>query len=186
MRSDPRLTLLGAYLLAACQPLPGEVVGTYSVTMMLEENSCGLAAVHPLDGKKYSVELRDDDELAYWRIPGQTPIQGKYEAPDFSFEYASVVATGMNDAGMATCRLVQSELLTGRVALSAAGVQEVDLDAGSDAARDENIVLLGEHELTISQQPGGDCSEALPPKGAFEKLPCVVRYGLSGVKRKPL
>lgn len=179
--------LIGACLLTACQPLPGEVVGTYKVTMELEENSCGNAAVYPLDGNKYSVELREDDKHAYWRIPGQTPIEGSYDEPSFEFEYGSVVATAMADGGTRGCRLVQTELLTGRVALSDAGVQDVDLDAGESADDDRTgVMLVGQHELNISPEPGGDCSEALPPKGAFEKLPCRLRYQLRGVKRKPL
>jgi len=180
------LALASAALLTACRPLPGEVVGTYAVTMALEENTCGIAAVHPLDGRKYSVELRDDDDHAYWRIPGQTPIQGSYDAPRFAFEYASVVASSAPDSGTPNCRLLQSEVLSGQVAQGDAGVQVVDLDAGEadDESRDESLMLVGDHKLTITTS--GDCSEALQPAGAFEKLPCVVRYALSGVKRKPL
>jgi hypothetical protein len=187
MRIKPRY-LLGICSLAACQPLPGEVVGTYAVTMELEENTCGNAAVHPLDGNKYSVELREDDEHAYWRIPSQTPIEGSYNAPRFEFELESLVASSVPDGGTLPCRLIQTELLTGRVALSDAGVTDVDLDAGEseEDERGKGLMLLGKHELNISAEPGGDCSEALPPKGAFQKLPCVLRYQLRGVNRKPL
>ena len=66
------LVLLGS----GCSELPGENLGTYKVTMKLEDNNCGPSAVHSLDKRRYSVQLRSDERFGYWRIAGQTPIQG--------------------------------------------------------------------------------------------------------------
>ena len=215
-----------------CSELPGETLGTYKVTMTLKENTCGQAAVFSLDKKRYSVELRSDDKHAYWRIPGQTPIQGRYEEPEFEFQFRSVVASAGPDAGPNGCRLVQVDEVTGSLitrdddkdkddekdaesdAPEDAGdeldagadepdadeedasedeEQEDELDASdTDAASDAGLrgdagtTLEGEHAMTISAEPGTDCSRvALVPAGAFERLPCKLRYKLLGVPTKP-
>lgn len=182
----------------ACAPLPGEVVGTFQVTMTLAENSCGPTAVNLLDGKRYAVELRKDGKEAFWRIPGQTPLSGKYEEPNFTFEYSAVVAQDSNDAGTGGCRLVQTELLKGTITVAGAdaslpadaGTEDAGEDAGVEVTADEEATgtreLIAEHTMTISAQSGSDCAHALSPQGAFAKLPCTLRYELKGSPRKPL
>jgi hypothetical protein len=204
---------------AACSNLPGEALGTYKVTMALEENSCGANAIHSLDGKRYAVQVRSEGTHAYWRIPGQPPVQGKYAAPKFAFEFGAVVASSGPDSGPHGCRLTQLDQLTGSVlypadqhVLDGGGDDEV-MDAGTDeddtegqseeeAPDDESddekasgaldagalpsTGLVGEHLMTIAAQPGTDCQhDALMPNGAFERLPCSVRYKLIGVPTKP-
>jgi hypothetical protein len=171
-----KATLLSTCL-AGCGELPGEVVGTYRITMTLEDNTCGPHAVYRLDTKKYSAQLRSEDGRGYWRVPGQTPLLGKYEAPEFRFEFRSLVARSDADAGPMGCRLVQSEVLEGRVTLAAENQDE-------KPAAEETADIEGEHALTISGEPGSDCTSALAPAGAFEKLPCVVRYSLQGERIK--
>jgi hypothetical protein len=217
----PFLALLALSTLA-CGELPGEVVGTYRITMKLEENTCGAGAVNLLDGHRYAVELRSDDEYGYWRVPEQPPLRGSYEPPDFHFQNSGVVAYEGGDAGPRPCALQQVDLLTGQLtklpdagsedaAESAededdqeldagadeldTGVDELDagngkdkddeLDAGDAAAENPKIVLLGKHVFTVSAVGGTDCSPALPPRGRFDKLPCTLRYAISGVKIKP-
>jgi hypothetical protein len=174
--------------------------------MALEENSCGASAVNSLDKQRYSVEVRSDEHFGYWRIAGQTPIQGSYDAPDFAFEFSSIVASAGPDAGPNGCRLQQLDQVHGSLMLpDDAGVDagapdandgvdaEIDapiIDAGTkatsgDAGADATAALEGEHLMTISAAPGTDCRRAaLPPEGPFERLPCVVRYSLRGVPIK--
>lgn len=207
------LALFGATALA-CGELPGEVVGTYRITMTLEDNSCGAGAVNLLDGHRYSVELRADTKQGYWHVPGQPPLKGDYDSPEFRFENSSIVANEGPDAGPRGCSLRQVDRLTGKViALPDAGTEaedaevdaEVDdedasekntkkLDAGVDAEADEDddagadeedLALRGEHTFTISAASGSTCSSALAPVGPFEKLPCTVRYAVRGVSIKP-
>lgn len=200
------LALLGT----ACSELPGEVLGTYKVTMTLEENTCGAGAVFTLDQRRYSVELRSDEHHGYWRIAGKTPIQGRYDAPDFAFEFSSIVANEGPDAGPNACRLQQHDTVTGKLRLDArdaggdAGSDDAEtldaavdddypyddtIDAGKsgdkDAGTDANAELVGEHVMTISGATGTDCrTAAFAPNGPFERLPCVVRYSLRGVPTK--
>lgn len=196
----------------ACSELPGEVLGTYKVTMKLEDNTCGASAVYSLDGRRYSVELRSDEHFGYWRIASKTPIQGSYDAPDFAFEFSSIVANSGPDAGPNGCRLQQHDEVTGYLVLNArdggaadAGSSddaetvdaetedaEVDeaLDAGKSSPKDAGSAdagpaLVGEHTMTITSAAGTDCrQDALSPKGPFERLPCTVRYSLRGVPTK--
>jgi hypothetical protein len=163
----------------ACGELPGEVVGTYRIRMTLEENSCGPHAVYRLDDKPYSAQLRSEGTRGYWRVPGQTPLRGKYDAPEFHFEYTSIVAQGDPDAGPRRCRLLQSERLTGSVTL-----EDGEADAGVESDGGAPAAIEGEHELDISAEPGSECETALAPKGAFEELPCKVRYTLRGAPTK--
>ena len=181
------LAALLALVAPACSELPGEILGTYKVTMALEENGCGAGAVFSLDKKRYAVELRAEAERGYWRIPGQTPIQGRYEAPDFAFEFHAVVATAGPDAGPNGCRLVQLDQVSGSLlspdhetAHDAGEETDAEDDAEDDAeveaeddaeasedepaqaadagvALDAGTVLEGEHLMTISAEPGTDC-----------------------------
>ncbi len=211
-RRGRKLALLGPALLLvlACGELPGTEVGTYRVTMKLEENTCGESAVHLLDGHRYSAQLRSDEKHGYWRIPGQPPLEGSYDAPSFSFESTGVVANEGPDAGPRGCSLRQRDRLTGELTrLPDAGSDESsdaseqedepsepldggdELDAGltGDAqvdrdAADDDSALRGEHVFTISAVAGNDCRAALAPKGAFERLPCTVRYAIRGVPIK--
>lgn len=174
-----------ALITMACEPLPGSVVGTFTVTMSLDQNACGERAVHSLDGSRYSAELRTDEHDAYWRIPAQTPLRGRVEAPDYRFDYAAVVAADTPDGGPG-CRLVQTEVLRVQVDNVAAGP-----DAGSPAApppttdTDERPTLRGEHVFTVSPEVAGTCQHAIAPAGAFEALPCTLHYTLHGTSRKP-
>jgi hypothetical protein len=205
------LLVFGATALA-CGELPGEVVGTYRITMMLEDNSCGAGAINVLDGHRYSVELRSDMKRGYWHVPNQPPLKGDYDAPNFSFENSSIVANEGPDAGPRGCSLRQVDRLTGKLTeLPDAGSdddedaetdsdddaedtpdKDVKLDAGSDAGAaedagsdDDDAALRGEHTFTISAAAGSNCSSALTPRGPFEKLPCTVRYAVRGVPIKP-
>ncbi|HTV25508.1 MAG TPA: hypothetical protein VMG12_42725 [Polyangiaceae bacterium] len=196
-------------LLLGCGELPGTEVGTYRVTMKLEENTCGESAVHLLDGHRYSVQLRSDEKHGYWRIPGQPPLEGSYDAPRFSFESTGVVATEGPDAGPRGCALRQLDRLTGELTgLADAGNEEPadaseeldaqdELDGGSELVlpldedaqveqhdTDDESALRGEHVFTISAVAGNDCRVALVPKGGFERLPCSVRYAIRGVPIK--
>jgi hypothetical protein len=215
-RESARAALvLSALLALACGELPGTAIGTYRITMKLEENTCGASAIHVLDGHRYSVQLRSDEKRGYWRIPSQPPLEGSYDAPRFSFENSGIVANEGPDAGPRGCSLRQIDRLTGELTSSLDGGdadspdasenQDEDEDGGGIDAGDEldaglasdaqsdgtdggdhrDSVLHGEHVFTISAVAGNDCRSALAPHGAFERLPCTVRYSFRGVPIKP-
>jgi hypothetical protein len=186
--------------LAACtQELPGDVVGTYRVTMKLEENTCGANAVYLQDGREYSVEIRSEERNSqgYWHLADTSPIPGKYENDSFEFKFSALVASAAEDAGASPCRLQQDEVLSGMIVRAKdanggedAGAADAGEDAGVDAgsASDDTDMtrLEGTHVLSIGPYSGTDCSMEIAAKGGiFEALPCRVRYSLSGRERKP-
>jgi hypothetical protein len=177
--------------------LPGEVVGTYRVTMKLEENTCGPNAVFLSDGKSYSVQLRADGNQGYWRLADGKPLPGKYtqDKGAFAFTFSSIVATSDPDAGEPVCQLQQNETLSGKIhGLKVDEASEDDdADAGgfrADAGVEDGGVitanpttLSGTHQLDISPAAGSDCRQAFQPRGPFAMLPCKVVYRLSGQER---
>jgi hypothetical protein len=148
MRALAPLLLFTASVLA-CTELPGEVIGTYRVTMKLEENTCGTGAVNLLDGHRYAVELRSDAQYGYWRIPDQPLLQGSYDPPNFRFENSGLVAQVGAEAGPRGCALRQVDLLTGKLTkLPDAGSEDPDaaseepddlVDAAGHDASDEDL-----------------------------------------------
>jgi hypothetical protein len=174
-----------AALLAACNTVQGKEVGTYQVEMRLEENTCGPEALYTEDGKHYRVQLRAEGATGYWRVAGEKPLQGSYDAGRFKFTYESVVASSPDDAAT-FCQLAQSELLSGAVALypdagaGDAGLQDAGVSVAGDAGAPPVSGLQAELVYTISPVSGTDCSDALPPIGKYQKLPCEVRYKLIG------
>ncbi len=178
------LALCASSLAAGCDLLKpvGDDIGTYRVTMKLEENTCGPSAVHVQDGQMYKVQLRADGARGYWRLPGQPSIEGRYDDGEFQFGFNSVAVQSPEDAEI-VCQILQDEVLTGRVDISDADAG-VERDAGASADDDE--ALTGEHVLTLREAEGTDCSAALTSAGGgFEKLPCTVRYSLTGTPTKP-
>jgi hypothetical protein len=197
--AGPLLLALTLTLVSACVSDPiGDEVGTYRVTMSLASNTCGASAVYLRDGHRYTAQLRVAGDEGFWRISGQQPMSGTYEAGEFKFAYSSLVAKSAPDAGV-VCQLVQEEELVGVVALSDemndAGVADASMAKSSGESDDESEEedesyeppeegLVGRHVFRIKAANGTDCSAALMPKGAFERLPCTVRYELEGSPTK--
>lgn len=178
----------------ACTSLPGELLGTYRVSAHQSDNTCGSTAVYQMPSQ-YSFELRVDGRTGYFRAAGQPAIQGTYEAPAFNFSVTSAVGESPPDAGTAFCRLVQHETISlsvhragdGTIVDADAGASDASVadasDGGDDPASgssDEAPDLTGEHVLEISADPSTNCVDALAPTGSYERLPCTVRYELTG------
>jgi len=203
--------LVGALALGCQNDLPGDVVGTFKISVALRQNDCGPSAVYTNDGRKYVVELREGPDLAkqrgYWHVPKTHPLPGALSGDTFRFAYDALVASTPGDAGPGACALTQGEVLEGRFvradagsadAGEAAGDAEPD-DAGDevgDAERDDSGTgstdaalghdLEATHTLTITPASGTSCASAIAPTGPFAKLPCTIVYDLTGTARGPL
>jgi hypothetical protein len=182
----PTLALLG---LGCDTTPPGEVVGTFEITMKLEENTCGDQAVIITDGRMFAAELRKDDAgRAYWRVPDQKIVDGSYEDDTYRFVAAGIVASS-KPGETPQCSIHQTAVLEAEVDVEPAGDAGVDedRDAGADAgAGATELVLEGDYTLSIEQAAGTDCSGALAPAGPFKTLPCTVRYDVTGTERESL
>jgi hypothetical protein len=80
----------------------------------------------------------------------------------------------MNDAGIADAATTKS---SGKS-------EDEDDDDDDDPIEPPEEGLVGRHVFHIKAASGTDCSAALMPKGAFERLPCTVRYDLEGSPTK--
>lgn len=187
------LSLHAALLCAACGPdLPGEVVGTYTVSMHLGDNSCGKPALPVADGTNYAVELRADGERGYWRRPKIPPIEGHYDGDGgFAFTFEALFDIGDPDAGTAGCRLYRDEVLNGRVVIASdAGTADDAGDTGTTsdaatAASPPEPALSGQYTYTFRTDTSGICANNPGPLGVYQRLPCSVSYSLSGQDHKP-
>jgi hypothetical protein len=182
--------LLCAPIAGCTVTLPGEPVGTFEITMRLEENTCGPQAVVITDGQRFVAELRrGDNNTAYWRIPDQKMLDGWVDDEKYHFTFTSIVATSAPERGP-RCDIVQSASLVAEVEREESDDDDKERDAGTDggegdAGASEALVLTAVYKLDIGQAAGTDCSAALAPKGPFVNLPCVVRYRFRGVERAP-
>jgi hypothetical protein len=166
--------------LSACTPgLPGESVGTFTIDMKLEENSCGQGAVILTDGQRFAAELRVEDGRCYWRVPKQPMLEGKLDGENCRFTFSSVVASS-EEGVEPVCQLLQSaELVT-----TVAGGAEADGGVGDAGGEPSAITLEASYKLDVAASSKLDCAAALAPVGPFEALPCTVEYTLSGSERE--
>jgi hypothetical protein len=163
--------------------VPGDPVGTFNITMSLDENGCGDGAVYITDGTKFAAELRTDGPTAYWRVPEQPMITGYDQDGEYKFKTRTLVDSSDADAGP-LCQIIQTAELVAQVhaAASDAGVG----DASADASAGAELVLEGVYTLTLEAAQGTDCSAAISPRGVFTSLPCTVKYAFDGSQRDPL
>jgi hypothetical protein len=191
--------------LASCTPaLPGESLGTFEVTMKMDDNTCGEGAVYTMDGQKLSVELRSKKDECYWRVPGHPIMQGTLKDDgSCQFSVTTVVASDAqdqteSDQGLmvpdptkpqvdmpqkAVCQLVQTAQIVTTIEgtpLSDAGVGGGDAGEGDAGA---GRTLTATYDLAISPSSAKDCADALVPDGPFKTLPCSVSYSLTGGER---
>jgi hypothetical protein len=199
-----RIALLGSLTLAtsACQmpEPPGELVGKYSITSALLENTCGQGALPVAETLVYRAELREDGVNAYWLV-GSPParlgrvtddneyrfgLQQTYAVREGSEPIDPVLAEmdpialyGYDPFGepsegeSAPCTLLIEESVRARV-LRAAGHED-------DAGRLDRSDLEGENVIQMRASSGSDCRRVLETSGGpFEQLPCAARYDLSG------
>jgi len=173
---------------------PGTSAGTFRVVGSLVENTCG-AGFPVLDTVDFSVEVRDDAPMGYWRLPRQPLVVGSYRDDDGAFEFrrfASVVAWPA-DIDVVGCTLEQREVIRGNVTISEegdGGTADGGVDGstpadagnpGSDAGVAAAPTLLGEHVIDIVVARDQDCAALLDAdEGRFDALPCRARYTLRG------
>ncbi|MDB4985638.1 MAG: hypothetical protein JWN04_816 [Myxococcaceae bacterium] len=169
---------------AACSDPPGDLIGAYGITMQLESNSCGPAALPLPDGYRYTAELRADGQHGYWRVPKAPPLTGTYDAGIFAFGTTESLELGNADAGTLGCTLVRDEELRGQVGLASgsdAGLSDAS-DAGDGGVDD--APLHATHNISFSANPAGRCAGSRGPLGPFLVLPCSANYQLVGTAHK--
>ena len=174
---------------------PGTSHGTFLIHGDLIENECGSSAVPALDPLVFSLELRSDGELAYYKRTDAPLAYGVVRRGEWKFQSRELLPVYGADPtiGRGACSLQQHEKFVLReivqVPPSDAALTESDA-AVNDAALDgidANVSskgqiesLEGETVITFSPSAGSDCSASRRERGGpFLTLPCTIRYALS-------
>jgi len=201
-----RIALLGSLTLAtsSCQmpEPPGDLVGKYSITSALLENTCGQSALPVAETLAYRVELREDGVNAYWLMGSPPARLGRVtDDNEYTFELQQTYAVregsepidpvlaemdpialyGYDPFGepsegeSAPCTLLIEESVRANVLRDANSADD------ADASTSENADLQGENVIAMRSSSGSDCRRVLETAGGpFAQLPCAARYDLSG------
>jgi len=158
-----------AYVLAATacgdSPMPGHVLGMYTVTGQSTSNTCGLGAPDPW---KFTVQLSMQGSTLYWSWLDGSPL---LSAPTSSGGQVSIKNTEQlnadsTDAGLGPCTLVRDDDL------------ELTLAAGTTPT-----AFSGTIGYTYTPASGATCTDVLSASGgSFSTLPCAVTYGVSATR----
>ncbi|MCS6799017.1 MAG: hypothetical protein NZ898_10890 [Myxococcota bacterium] len=183
----PTLVALQAMVLgAACEAqLPGEPVGRFDVTAILNTNTCGRQAVPARAESRFVAELREDGPTAWWHVEGERPVHGHRDADGrYAFELVRQVALWEPQPArdVAGCTLQSVESL--EVAVRTANPGSTDGEGPDAGSLRDAPVLDGAQRLELVPMPEGDCRPALVAEGGnFTVLPCEVRWSLRGAAR---
>ncbi len=172
----PRLTvpLVALIALTGCE----KTRDVYLITETLDSNTCGANALQIQSGTSYRVQFEPDAPTATWKVlPKGSPITGSYDegSEKFKFMVSQTLSLNGMDAsvGQLQCTVIRSETLTGTYTpeLADAGVS----DGGKDAP-----AISGEHVIAFTADSNGSCRGATGPLGPFDRLPCALKYDISG------
>jgi hypothetical protein len=152
---------------AACdeKPLPGTLLGTYSVAAQSVTNSCGLAAPNPW---QFDVQMSEDGTLLYWSWMDGTPA---VSAP-LTGTAATLLATQQAnvdgvDGGLGPCDMERDDTLV------------VTLGSGTPPTGFTSTITYA-----FSATAGSNCSDQLTPAGGqYGQLPCTVSYTAIGTRQ---
>lgn len=151
-------------LAAACSdsPMPGKVLGTYTVTGQSQSNTCGLGAPDPW---KFTVQLSENGSTLYWSwLDGSPLLSGPTSSSgQVSLKNTEQLNADSTDAGLGPCTLVRDDDL------------EIVLSSGATPPS-----FTGTISYTYTPSTGSTCTDVLSASGGlFTTLPCAVSYGVN-------
>ena len=149
-------------------PLPGSMLGTYSVTGTMETNTCGngLGAPSPWD---FSIQMSEDGTTLYWSWMDGTPalynvLNAQSRATLTAIETANVDGTA--DGGLGPCTMIRDDTL------------QVALGSGSPPA-----TFTGSINYAFAVASGANCADQLGVAGgSYDTLPCALSYTITGTR----
>lgn len=179
------------------------LVGVYSITGVLTENSCGQTALPAPNPLEYRVEIREKDGVGYWVPSKQSQNLGSLNAQgQFRFALTQTQVYGMlappidqpgdffpasngrNDPDLignqtqAQCVLTLRQTVSGslhrRNAVDGGGI--VELGSDEDASD-----LTADNVIDVTPSSASNCNDALSAfGGTYLALPCSARYVMQG------
>jgi len=146
-------------------PMPGRVLGTYTVTGQAKSNTCGLGAPDPW---KFTVQLSMQGSTLYWSwLDGSPLLSGPASsAGQVSIKNSQQVNADSTDAGLGPCTLVRDDDI------------ELALPSGSTPGG-----FSGTIGYTYAPANGATCTDVLSASGGtFANLPCAVSYDVTATR----
>jgi hypothetical protein len=154
-------------LLMACSgsPLPGRVLGTYTVSGQSANNTCGLGAPNPW---KFDVQLSLQGSTLYWSYMDGSPLLSG--ATSGSGHVTLLNSQSLNadstDAGLGPCTLERNDDLV------------LTLGSGSTPAS-----FSGTISYSYTPASGASCGDVMTSAGGpFSALPCSVEYDVTATR----
>lgn len=141
--------------------MPGDLVGTFAVTGVLNESDCGPGAFGAPDPWKFEIKLSREDSSLYW-YNGLEAVSGTVSS-DGSFVFKSGVQATMSEPakGKPGCVLTRTDEFTGKLAAS-----------GDDVSG-----FTGTMRYSFKPEAGYECLETMASEGVIA-LPCSMTYTL--------
>ena len=180
------------------QQAAGDLIGVYSITGSLIDNSCGQAALPTQNPLRFEVEIRSENSVGYWQIakrpakPGELEEDGSFRFKNEQTQLVSRTRAVRNDLEpqdwssldpdfdlkTVTCAMKTSELIEGTLERTFSDL----LDGGANGNDDKKASdLIGDNVIQIEPTPDSNCSASLAALGgAFANLPCAAHYKLKG------
>jgi hypothetical protein len=148
--------------------IPGDLLGTYSVTGSLVKSSCGDGGLAATDPWSFEVKLSRFHEDLYW-INGREVIPGDIDPDGVTFAFSTRVEGEVVPAGRgrAACTLNRADSAEGHLSSETLDVEGFDATLRFD----------------FSPLEGSDCEAIIGTPEGVPGLPCSVSYDLTG-KRK--
>lgn len=146
-------------------PMPGRVLGVYTVSGQAKSNTCGLGAPDPW---KFTVQLSMSGSTLYWSWLDGSPL---LSGPASSSGAATIkntqqVNADSTDAGLGPCTLVRDDDL------------EITLGSGATPAS-----FAGTIGYQYAPASGSTCTDALSASGgSFSTLPCAIAYDVTATR----
>jgi hypothetical protein len=174
----------------------GELIGVYSISGALIDNSCGQVALPAANPLRFEVEIRRENSVGFWQIekraaqPGEVEDDGSFRFKNEQTSLVSSMRTVRNDLEpqdfnsldpdfdlrTTTCTMKVSEVIEGTLERSFLDL----LDGGVGDSKNKTD-LSGDNTISIEPTANSNCSGLLAALGgSFANLPCAAHYKLKG------
>ena len=150
-------------------PLPGTMLGTYSVVGTLTANTCGAGLGAPTP-RTFRAQMSEDGTSLYWSwMDGSPSVYGVMTSSTSATITGgdSANVDGASDGGAGPCSMSRVDTL------------QIELGSGSPPP-----TFTGSLVYAFSADPGSVCSDQLSASGGmYDALPCTTTYTLSGARQ---
>ena len=105
----PRWTVALALAFVGCSsnPMPGTLLGTYTVVGQSQTNSCGLAAPNPW---QFDVQLSEDGSTLYWSFMDGSPfLSGAVAESQATLSTSQTANVDGSEAGLGPCDMQRND-----------------------------------------------------------------------------